>query len=49
MKILNVFCSVAGPPNIRYLSSLHVKADTDVVLYCPYSGYPIKYVLCVQC
>ncbi|KAI8435829.1 hypothetical protein MSG28_004046 [Choristoneura fumiferana] len=38
---LNVF----GPPNIRYLSSLHVKADTDVILYCPYSGYPIKEVL----
>ncbi|XP_063362199.1 cell adhesion molecule Dscam2-like isoform X1 [Cydia amplana] len=38
---LNVF----GPPNIRYLSSIHVKADTDVVLHCPYSGYPIKEVV----
>ncbi|CAG9094267.1 unnamed protein product [Plutella xylostella] len=37
---INVF----GPPNIRYLPAIHVKADTDVVLHCPYSGYPIKEV-----
>ncbi|KAL0892915.1 hypothetical protein ABMA27_014593 [Loxostege sticticalis] len=38
---LNVF----GPPNIRYLPAIHVKTDTDVTLYCPYSGYPIKEVV----
>ncbi|XP_072932101.1 cell adhesion molecule Dscam2-like [Epargyreus clarus] len=38
---LNVF----GPPNIRYLPPIHVKTDTDVTLYCPYSGYPIKEVI----
>ncbi|CAH2106530.1 unnamed protein product [Euphydryas editha] len=38
---LNVF----GAPNIRYLPPIHVKTDTDVSLYCPYSGYPIKEVI----
>ncbi|CAH2037690.1 unnamed protein product, partial [Iphiclides podalirius] len=38
---LNIF----GPPNIRYLSPIHVKTNTDVTLNCPYSGYPIKEVI----
>ncbi|XP_041978184.1 Down syndrome cell adhesion molecule-like protein Dscam2 isoform X2 [Aricia agestis] len=38
---LNVF----GPPNIRYLPPIHVKTEADVMVYCPYSGYPIKEVL----
>ncbi|XP_038212053.1 Down syndrome cell adhesion molecule-like protein Dscam2 [Zerene cesonia] len=38
---LNVF----GPPNIRYLPPMHVKVESDVTLYCPYSGYPIKEVI----
>ncbi|GBP65088.1 Down syndrome cell adhesion molecule homolog [Eumeta japonica] len=33
-----------GPPYIRYGPAMHVKADTDVIIYCPYSGYPIKEV-----
>ncbi|RVE41964.1 hypothetical protein evm_013388 [Chilo suppressalis] len=37
--------NVYGPPNIRYLATIHVKTDTDVTLYCPYSGYPIKEVV----
>ncbi|KAG6445859.1 hypothetical protein O3G_MSEX004154 [Manduca sexta] len=37
--------NVYGPPNIRYLLTLHVKSNTDVKLYCPYSGYPIKEVV----
>ncbi|XP_052759492.1 cell adhesion molecule Dscam2-like isoform X1 [Galleria mellonella] len=37
--------NVYGPPNIRYLSPMHVKTDTDITLYCPYSGYPIKEVI----
>ncbi|KAJ0177118.1 hypothetical protein K1T71_007127 [Dendrolimus kikuchii] len=37
--------NVYGPPNIRYLPAIHVKTDTDVKLYCPYSGYPIKEVV----
>ncbi|KAM3964353.1 cell adhesion molecule Dscam2 [Aphomia sociella] len=37
--------NVYGPPNIRYLPPMHVKTDTDITLYCPYSGYPIKEVM----
>ncbi|KAL4709858.1 hypothetical protein ACJJTC_003821 [Scirpophaga incertulas] len=37
--------NVYGPPNIRYLPTIHIKTDTDVAFYCPYSGYPIKEVI----